>query len=159
MSITHNLLIFQKLQNDQIIASARSQKENSAQILDTNLFLSALYDGSLVCLLDSLFFSEYSKFIAVHFIFTCNKIKVGSRDFISTVVLNYRYVHVAELYGVLLILKLIELIFLDYRISKDMQLEINRDFKIVLNFLLSSQLLILLLLLLYQLKRKIQLIK
>ena len=120
----------------------------------------ALQNRSLLYLVDGSFFSKNSKYIAVCFILIKDKKKVASRDFITIVALKYYYVCTAELCRILAFSKLIEHTIRIEKLDKNRyEYDTYRDFTSVLQFLLSTLLSISNNSLLYQIKRKIMIIK
>ena len=78
------------------------------EIEDEDLFYKAITEEELTILVDSLFFPDWSSLVAAHFIITYKNMKIGSRNFISTVVPLYRNLFTAELCWVLAVLKCLE---------------------------------------------------
>ena len=72
------------------------------------MIIQALQLNKLCISVDRSFYPEQYNLIAAHFIFTSNKLKLGSGNFISIVVIPYRNAYKVELYSTLAIFKLLE---------------------------------------------------
>ena len=72
--------------------------------------MNLLEDGEVVVSVDRSFYPEKSSLVAAYFAITYKNYKIESSNFISTVMLQYINLFIAELYGVLMILKVIKFV-------------------------------------------------
>ena len=82
-------------------------------IEDYNHLIAAIKTSTIACSVNGSFYTNKSRCIAVYFIITQGEKKLASRDLITTVALKYQNTYSAEIYIVLVYLKLIEFILIE----------------------------------------------
>ena len=103
--------------------------------VDNEIFSELLLIGELIILVDGSFFPYKSSLVLVHFIITHKNRKIGSGNFISTMVLLYRNPFNIELCRVLTIYKVIEDAVQKKKIKQLIHIRITLDFIAVIKFL------------------------